>query len=145
MLKLTRWVVRKDYLKLNDFRINSVNEKTQKVLTISGTHFSTSLSPQSRNHFKVIKNEIDKDSIDFKTNYSINNAVHQKYNEALKVALSGGSDKAKARHLKQKKLLVDQRLDLLFDSYDEMLELSPVAGLHMEYGDVPRAGTVTGN
>lgn len=143
MLKLTRGIVLRDYFRLNDCRLSSVIKKTPEVISVSGTHFSTSLSPQSRNHFKVIKNEIDKDSVDFKTNYSFNEAVHQKYNEVLKVALSGGSDKAKARHLKQRKLLVDQRLDLLFDSYDEMLELSPVAGLQMEYGDVPRAGTVT--
>ncbi|CAD5111722.1 DgyrCDS1011 [Dimorphilus gyrociliatus] len=143
MLKLSRGIIFRDYFRLYDCKLGPFIRKVPEVISISGTRYSSSLSAERRSHFKVIKSDIDTNSVEFKTNYSYNESVNSKYNEALKVSLAGGSDKAKSRHLKQRKLLIDQRLHILFDSYDEILELSPVAGLQMEYGDVPRAGTVT--
>ena len=49
------------------------------------------------------------------------------------------------RHtVKNKKLLVNDRLKLLFDNVENLLEISPLAGLGMKYGDVPRGGLITG-
>lgn len=48
------------------------------------------------------------------------------------------------RHLKQGKLLVRDRIERLLDSMDDFLELSPVAGMGMKYGDIPAAGVVAG-
>jgi len=60
-------------------------------------------------------------------------------------AFLGGGEKAILRHTKQhKKLLPTERISLLLDRPDEFLELSPIAGHAMEYGDVPKASVITG-
>lgn len=57
----------------------------------------------------------------------------------------GGGESAILRHTQRnKKLFVRERLRLLLD-HGEFLELSPLAGLDMPYGDVPAAGCLTGN
>lgn len=56
---------------------------------------------------------------------------------------AGSSAAAVARHTqKNKKLLARDRIKLLVDSDYPILELSPLAGLGMEYGDVLSAGIV---
>lgn len=56
----------------------------------------------------------------------------------------GGGDNAIARHTQRnRKLLVRDRLRLLLDDED-FLELSPLAGLGLPYGDIPSAGSLTG-
>ncbi|ESP01290.1 hypothetical protein LOTGIDRAFT_111576 [Lottia gigantea] len=57
----------------------------------------------------------------------------------------GGGEKAIHRHvLKQKKMLVNDRIKCLLDSDSRFLELSVIGGMGMKYGDVPRTGIVTG-
>ncbi|XP_063748398.1 methylcrotonoyl-coenzyme A carboxylase 2 isoform X3 [Eleginops maclovinus] len=59
-------------------------------------------------------------------------------------AMKGGGEKAIARHTQRnRKLLVRDRLRLLLDDED-FLELSPLAGLGLPYGDIPAAGCLTG-
>ncbi|KAI1236921.1 putative methylcrotonoyl-CoA carboxylase beta chain, partial [Lamprotornis superbus] len=61
--------------------------------------------------------------------------------EAVK---KGGGENAILRHTQRnKKLFVQERLRLLLD-HEDFLELSPLAGLDMPYGDVPAAGCLTG-
>ena len=46
---------------------------------------------------------------------------------------------------RNKKIFVRDRLRLLLDDYDnDFLEIGSLAGMGMEYGDVPSAGSVTG-
>lgn len=67
------------------------------------------------------------------------------YTKHVELAKSGGGEAAVQRHtLKQKKLLATDRLRLLLDDEDDFLELGLSAGLGMPYGDVPRAGMISG-
>ncbi|KFO53657.1 hypothetical protein N302_07543, partial [Corvus brachyrhynchos] len=64
--------------------------------------------------------------------------------ELLERVKKGGGENAVLRHTQRnKKLFVRERLRLLLDDGD-FLELSPLAGLDMPYGDVPAAGCLTG-
>ncbi|NXJ10874.1 MCCB carboxylase, partial [Odontophorus gujanensis] len=64
--------------------------------------------------------------------------------ELLQVVSKGGGENAISRHTQRnKKLFVRERLKLLLDA-EPFLELSPLAGLSMPYGDVPAAGCLTG-
>lgn len=64
--------------------------------------------------------------------------------ELLAKVSKGGGENATFRHTqKNKKLLVRERLRMLLDD-EVFLELSPLAGLDMPYGDVPAAGCLTG-
>ncbi|XP_034035339.1 methylcrotonoyl-coenzyme A carboxylase 2 isoform X2 [Thalassophryne amazonica] len=70
--------------------------------------------------------------------------VSVRYMELREVVRKGGGDNAIARHTQRnKKLLVRERLHLLLDD-DDFLELSPLAGLGLPYGDIPAAGAITG-
>lgn len=63
----------------------------------------------------------------------------------LEKVKKGGGEKAILRHTQRnKKLFVRERLRLLLD-HEDFLELSPLAGLDMPYGDVPAAGCLTGS
>ncbi|KFU87323.1 hypothetical protein M959_05740, partial [Chaetura pelagica] len=64
--------------------------------------------------------------------------------ELLERVSKGGGENAILRHTQRnKKLFVRERLKLLLDD-ESFLELSPLAGLDMPYGDVPAAGCLTG-
>src|SRR5438128_5465591 len=62
----------------------------------------------------------------------------------LVVALQGGSESARARHLSRGKLLARDRVDRLLDPGSPFLELSPLAATGMYDDAVPSAGIVTG-
>ncbi|XP_066932528.1 methylcrotonoyl-CoA carboxylase beta chain, mitochondrial-like [Clytia hemisphaerica] len=65
------------------------------------------------------------------------------YQEKLAQIMAGSSASAVARHTqKNKKLLARDRIKLLVDQDYPVLELSALAGLDMEYGDVLSAGIV---
>ncbi|XP_076010532.1 methylcrotonoyl-CoA carboxylase beta chain, mitochondrial [Genypterus blacodes] len=69
---------------------------------------------------------------------------HKRYTELREKVRKGGGDNAIARHTQRnRKLLVKDRLRLLLDDED-FLELSPLAGLGLAYGDIPSAGCLTG-
>ncbi|XP_031460066.1 methylcrotonoyl-CoA carboxylase beta chain, mitochondrial-like isoform X1 [Phasianus colchicus] len=80
----------------------------------------------------------------FEENFRNSEAVIKRYSELLQVVSKGGGDNAVLRHTQRnKKLFVRERLKLLLDE-EPFLELSPLAGLSMPYGDVPAAGCLTG-
>ena len=65
--------------------------------------------------------------------------------KALLVCQSGGGEKGAHKHVvKNKKILVRARIRHILDDGSEFFEVSTTAGLGLEYGDVPGAGTVTG-
>nr|CAB3263680.1 probable methylcrotonoyl-CoA carboxylase beta chain, mitochondrial [Phallusia mammillata] len=67
-----------------------------------------------------------------------------KFEASMEQVLKGGGKKGIQRHVvRNKKMLVRDRIKLLLDKDSETLELSALAGLGMEYGDVPCAGAVT--
>lgn len=56
-----------------------------------------------------------------------------------------GGERGVALHVKKnRKLLVRDKLKLLLDDDQDFLELGLLAGLGMEYGDIPAAGVVNG-
>ncbi|KAK3881269.1 hypothetical protein Pcinc_014283 [Petrolisthes cinctipes] len=68
-----------------------------------------------------------------------------KIHKLNKLCLAGGGEKGVALHVKRnRKLLVRDKLKLLLDDDKDFLELSLLAGLGMEYGDVPAAGAING-
>ncbi|XP_069794518.1 probable methylcrotonoyl-CoA carboxylase beta chain, mitochondrial isoform X3 [Narcine bancroftii] len=80
----------------------------------------------------------------FESNLRNSMIQNKRYLELKKQALKGGGEKAILRHTQRnEKLLVRERLRLLLDK-EEILELSPFAGLGMPYGDIPAAGCLTG-
>ncbi|XP_059709541.1 biotin-dependent 3-methylcrotonyl-coenzyme A carboxylase beta1 subunit-like [Haemorhous mexicanus] len=80
----------------------------------------------------------------FQENLRNSEAVIKRYSELLERVKEGGGEDAILRHTQRnKKVFVRERLRLLLDDAD-FLELSPLAGLHMPYGNVPAAGCLTG-
>ncbi|KAL2302015.1 hypothetical protein Nmel_011419, partial [Mimus melanotis] len=80
----------------------------------------------------------------FEKNLRNSEAVIKRYSELLEKVKKGGGENAILRHTQRnKKLFVRERLRLLLD-HEDFLELSPLAGLDMPYGDVPAAGCLTG-
>ncbi|XP_037326350.2 methylcrotonoyl-coenzyme A carboxylase 2 isoform X1 [Pungitius pungitius] len=80
----------------------------------------------------------------YEANLRNSNACLNRYNECREKIKKGGGEKAMERHtLRNRKLLVRDRLRLLLDDED-FLELSPFAGLGLPYGDIPSAGCLTG-
>ncbi|XP_067157489.1 methylcrotonoyl-CoA carboxylase beta chain, mitochondrial [Apteryx mantelli] len=80
----------------------------------------------------------------FEENLRNSKAVIQRYSELLEMVSKGGGENAILRHTQRnKKLFVRERLKMLLDD-ESFLELSPLAGLNLPYGDVPAAGCLTG-
>ncbi|XP_070765211.1 biotin-dependent 3-methylcrotonyl-coenzyme A carboxylase beta1 subunit [Enoplosus armatus] len=80
----------------------------------------------------------------YEANLRNSNACRKTYMELSEKVRKGGGENAIARHTQRnRKLLVRDRLRLLFDDED-FLELSPFAGLGLQYGDIPSAGCLTG-
>jgi len=106
---------------------------------------ATSTSVTSRVNFKVLNGDVDVNSANYRQNVEQNSKLAARYVEVLGVSTAGGGAKAIERHSKKnKKLLVEDRLRLIFDEGECTLEVSPLAGIGMKYGDVPRGGLITG-
>ena len=90
-----------------------------------------------------IQSELNSDT--FRENKHAFQLNSEKFKQILQLSNAGGGEKAIARHVKQhRKLLPMDRIRLLLDSEGDFLELSTIAGFQMAYGDVPKAGVVTG-
>ncbi|XP_060587919.1 methylcrotonoyl-CoA carboxylase beta chain, mitochondrial-like [Ruditapes philippinarum] len=95
--------------------------------------------------FPVLDGNVDSTDKNFLKNLEVSKSYETSYCEIVSKSQLGGGEKAIARHVKQhKKLLAEDRVKLLLDDYTEFLELSPIAGHAMEYGDVARAGILGG-
>ncbi|KAL5021537.1 hypothetical protein ScPMuIL_000692 [Solemya velum] len=59
--------------------------------------------------------------------------------------MGGGGERAVERHIKRnKKLMAIDRVKLLVDDMDDFIEIGSIAGMGMDYGNVPRASILTG-
>ncbi|XP_021362699.1 methylcrotonoyl-CoA carboxylase beta chain, mitochondrial-like isoform X1 [Mizuhopecten yessoensis] len=118
------------------------SRRTQYELSwdIAVRQLSISLSRKST--FPVIS---DSDSNANLENLSFSKHLFDRYQQCVAIAHAGGGEKAINRHVvKQKKLLVRDRLALFLDDPNDFLELSVMGGLAMEYGNVPKAGMIAG-
>ena len=102
--------------------------------------------PGPRRVFPVLDGAIDATTTDYKENFQSSETLIGRYLETLAVAKAGGGQKGIDRHVKyNKKITAWDRLRMLFDDYDSVLEVAPLAGMGMEYGNVPRAGVLAGD
>ena len=103
---------------------------------------SRSISNQA---FPVINGDIDIQSSDFLRKQDLYGKFQEIYEQDLSSLDSGANQKAIDRHVKvNKKLLLKDRLAAILDPGSEFLELSPLAGFSLEYGEIQRAGILTG-
>ncbi|CAB1324336.1 unnamed protein product [Coregonus sp. 'balchen'] len=80
----------------------------------------------------------------FEANLRNSQACQQRYIEYMEKVKKGGGENAVKRHTQRnKKMLVTDRLRMLFDD-GYYFELSPFAGMGLPYGDIPSAGCLTG-
>lgn len=115
-------------------------------LSLPESSFTTSVTTKQefKSSFKVIQDK-PLDTSDKERNRNEYKLLLKQYSKHVELAKSGGGENAIQRHtVKQKKLLASERLRLLLDDVDDFLELALSAGLGMPYGDVPRAGIITG-
>ena len=91
-----------------------------------------------------IHSRIDPRAADF----ADNRAAMQRLVADLKTTLArnalGGSEQARAKHLKAGKLLARERIELLLDAGAPFMELSALAALGVYGEDLPGAGLITG-
>ncbi|XP_037071384.1 methylcrotonoyl-CoA carboxylase beta chain, mitochondrial-like [Pollicipes pollicipes] len=67
----------------------------------------------------------------------------EQLDKIMTVLANGGGEKARQRHTQlNKKMLVWDRIARLVDPNTELINLAPLAGLSLEYGDVPYGGAV---
>jgi len=91
-----------------------------------------------------IESKIDTKSVEFQQNKTELQRLVTEYKEVLKKVKLGGPEKDRIRHKERKKLLVRERLELLFDKNTPFLELSPLAAYNLYDNEAPGAGMVTG-
>lgn len=127
-------------------RNSASSHVTKSILRTFSLSSTNQAYPQRREKpFAVLDGNIDTKTAEFQNNVQVAKDLESKYKEVLHKSHAGGGEKAIARHVKQhKKLLAEDRVKLLVDDYQDFLELSPIAGHAMEYGDVARAGILGG-
>lgn len=91
-----------------------------------------------------IESKTDTKSSEFQQNKAEMQRLVSQYKETLKNIKLGGPEKDRNRHHERGKLLVRERLELLFDKNTPFLELSPLAAYDMYDNGAPGAGMVTG-
>ncbi|XP_007433639.1 methylcrotonoyl-CoA carboxylase beta chain, mitochondrial-like [Python bivittatus] len=125
--------------------IKSVNKVPHNMIHSSPVNFSMKNKHQYMRNFPVLEGEIPSLYRHiFEGNARNSETCIQRYSELCEKVSKGRTKNAILIHTqKKKKLLVHERLKLLLDE-ESFLELSPLAGLDMPYGDVPAAGCITG-
>ena len=109
------------------------------------TCYSTGQSKRNIKPFKLLQCDVNIQSDACQSNLKSSKLIEEEIIKKSELVFAGGGPKAVERHTKvNKKLLAEDRLKLLLDEDSDFLELSLFAGLHMEYGDVPRAGLISG-
>ncbi len=93
---------------------------------------------------KRIKSTVDTASAAFRENDRQNRQRARELAELHGRVRAGGSEKARARHTGQGKMMVRDRIEALLDPGVPFLELSPLAAHGVYPDEVPAAGMVTG-
>ena len=125
-----------------------IRQNIQKLIcnvsSSSSRHFTR--DPRPTKVFPVLTASVDTLSSEYSENLALSHSVITNYKQFLDVARAGGGSKAMKRHIvHNKKLLVWERMKLLFDNYESVLEVAPLAGTNMAYGNLPRAGILAGD
>ncbi|XP_072023384.1 methylcrotonoyl-CoA carboxylase beta chain, mitochondrial-like [Amphiura filiformis] len=96
--------------------------------------------------FKVLDGDVDTSSETFKSNHEHCKELEERVEHLVKYIELGGGEKGMKTHVERnKKVFVRDRLRMLLDDYEnDFLEIGTLAGMGMEYGDVPSAGSVAG-
>ena len=92
----------------------------------------------------VIETRIDTQSPEYQENYTHNEALVARLNEALRQARENRSERAVTRLREQGKLSVRERLDRLLDRNTPFLEIAPLAAYDLYDQKVHGAGIVAG-
>ncbi|RVI40732.1 carboxyl transferase domain-containing protein, partial [Sinorhizobium medicae] len=92
----------------------------------------------------VLRSHISPSSEGFKANRSAMAEAIAAIEDAVRLAASGGGDKARERHVSRGKLLPRDRVAALIDPGTPFLELGATAAHEMYNGDAPAAGLITG-
>lgn len=115
---------------------------SQKV-AISSSHRKWQKFSQLPASLVTVENH---DKKDYQNNLSKSRQLIAEYEAVRQASLSGGGPRSIERHVKfNQKLLARDRINLVLDEESSFLELSQVAGMGMEYGNVPQAGMLAGN
>ncbi|KAL3869882.1 hypothetical protein ACJMK2_042509 [Sinanodonta woodiana] len=108
-------------------------------------HVFGTIQQRKSKPFPVLDGKVDTSAAAFQENAAVMEKLIGNYRNMLAMAQAGGGEKAIERHtVRNKKFLATDRVRLLLDDDDYFLELAPLAGLGMEYGDVARAGVYAG-
>ena len=121
-------------------------KKDKQFHVAAGLFNAVNQVPKDRSKpFPVLNLQSEINSETAKQNKNAFKIYSKNFKQILQLSSAGGGEKAIARHVKQhRKLLPTDRIKLLLDSEEDFLELSTIAGYKMEYGDVPKAGVLTG-
>lgn len=123
----------------------SLRHLRRLILARNHGNLSKPLRSISSQTLPVISGDIDIQSSDFHRKKDLYTKFHEKYIEDLSSLDSGANKKAIDRHVKvNKKLLLKDRLAAILDPGSDFLELSPLAGFSLEYGEIQRAGILSG-
>ena len=114
-------------------------------ITTAGTGTRRHLWNKGQHKFKVLEEKLDIHEPSTASRIQENMTMEKEFREKLKISMEGGGKRAIERHTKlNKKVLVRDRLNRLLDENYPFLEISALAGLGLDYGDVPCAGNVLG-
>ena len=103
------------------------------------------MSTISSRPFPVLQDGLDTASPEAAQAAAVSSAAAAELSRLQQVCLAGGGEKGVERHVKiNKKILARERIQRLLDPGERLWELQMTAGLGLEYGDVPTAGTVAG-
>jgi 3-methylcrotonyl-CoA carboxylase beta subunit len=91
-----------------------------------------------------IQTTLDTESREFGDNAEAMKGLVADLRAQLDIAMQGGSEEARARHVTRGKLLARERINLLLDPGTPFLELSALAAHGMYGGDVHSASVITG-
>ncbi len=91
-----------------------------------------------------IDSQIDPNAPDFMENQAYMLALVEELKDKTARARQGGSEKARAKHVRRGKMLVRDRIAQLLDASSPFLELSALAADGLYDGVAPSAGIVTG-
>jgi len=91
-----------------------------------------------------IESKIDRNSEEFAQNSAANEALAENLRQLCAQIRTGGSARARERHLARGKLLPRDRIDALTDDDSAFLEIGLLAASQVYDDDVPAAGIITG-
>ena len=92
----------------------------------------------------LIETKIDRESEEFANNRAANESLAQQLREISAQIQTGGSARARERHLSRGKLLPRDRIDGLIDDDSPFLEIAQFAAHEVYEDEVPAAGIIAG-